>query len=131
MEPSSPSKSEKPPKIYVIVAGCRWFNVSEFVFAKLDRLLKNRCREDCVIVSGLAKGPDSIAIEWAKARGFDWLEFPADWDASPRGAGYIRNGEMAKIGTHLIALWDFRSKGTEDMIKRATKKDMHVVIVKI
>ena len=131
MESSKPSNSEKQPKIFVIVAGCRWFNDVELVFAKLDHLLKNRCREDCVIVSGLAKGPDSIAIEWAKARGFEWLEFPADWKASPRGAGHIRNGEMAKVGTHLIAFWDFRSKGTEDMIKRATNKDLHVVIVKI
>ena len=131
MEIKNLSTSEPVPKIYVVVAGCRWFNNVEFIFAHLDHYLRNRCKDNCVIVSGLATGPDSIAIDWAKSRGFDWLEFPADWAAAPRAAGMIRNGEMAKIGTHLIAFWDFKSRGTEDMIKRAVKKDMRVEIVKI
>jgi hypothetical protein len=50
------------------------------------------------------------------------IVIPADWNRHGRGAGYIRNKEMAEIGDGLLAFWDEESCGTQDMIKQAKIK---------
>lgn len=57
---------------------------------------------------------------------------PADWDTHGKAAGPIRNEEMAKAGADLcIAIWDGKSRGTLDMIKRATQHGIPVRIVPV
>lgn len=56
------------------------------------------------------------------------MEFPADWNAHGKAAGPIRNQQMAQEADVLIAFWDGKSRGTKDMIEKATRAglDMHV-----
>src|SRR5574343_1355792 len=117
----------KQRKVRLLVAGSREYRNSAFVFERLDHLTKNLAREELVVISGLAKGPDSIAIAWAKARGLDWTEFPADWDAFGKRAGYLRNEEMGALATHCVVFWDGVSRGTLDMIRRAKAKGLVLV----
>ena len=81
------------------------------------------------IVSGLAKGPDSFGKEWAEINGIPVKEFPADWDKYGKSAGYIRNAEMLKTATHLLAFWDGSSKGTKNMIDIAIKAGLDVTVI--
>jgi len=74
------------------------------------------------VVSGGARGVDSLGERWAKENNTPVKRFPANWDKHGRGAGPIRNDEMANYAEALIAIWDGKSKGTEDMIKRARGK---------
>ena len=58
--------------------------------------------------------------------------FPADWDKYGKGAGYIRNQEMAKyseLDGALIAFHNGKSKGTKSMIALAKKYNLLVRIV--
>jgi hypothetical protein len=57
--------------------------------------------------------------------------FPADWETHGRAAGPIRNQAMLDEGKPylVIAFWDGKSKGTLDMISRATRAGVPVKIV--
>ena len=65
---------------------------------------------------------------WAFRTGTDVKEFPANWARHGRSAGPIRNQEMAEYADALIALWDGKSKGTENMISEAQKRGLKVYI---
>lgn len=68
------------------------------------------------IVSGLARGVDTLAKKYGEANNIPVKEFPADWDKYKKLAGIIRNEEMAAYADKLIAIWDGKSRGTEHMI---------------
>ena len=54
---------------------------------------------------------------------------PAAWDHYPnKRAGMVRNGIMADLATHLLAFWDGESPGTKDMISKARKNDLDIVV---
>ncbi len=73
------------------------------------------------VVSGCAAGADSLGEIWAQSALKKIARFPADWDRYGRGAGYIRNTQMAKYADVLIALWDGQSRGTQHMITTMKK----------
>lgn len=78
------------------------------------------------VVSGCARGVDSLAIRYAKEKGIPAKLFPADWNTHGRGAGFIRNTAMADYADALIAVWDGKSRGTSHMVYTATKKGLKV-----
>jgi hypothetical protein len=81
---------------------------------------------DCAI-SGCADGGDKAGEIWARTHGIPIHRCPAQWSHG-RGAGYARNVRMSIIGTHLIALWDGKSRGTAHMIKCARNRGLPTVI---
>lgn len=110
----------------VIVAGSRSFDNYELLKEKLDFYLKNV--KSPVIVSGKARGADTLGERYAIEHKLPAESYPADWSKG-RNAGYIRNELMAKNADALIAFWNGTSKGTEHMIKtmKALKKPVRVV----
>jgi len=82
------------------------------------------------VVSGTARGVDTLGEEWAQQRGIPVKRFPAKWDTFGRAAGYKRNVDMAEYGEVLIALWDSVSKGTKHMIDIAKAKGLKVYVFK-
>lgn len=80
------------------------------------------------VVSGMARGVDTLAIEFAKQIKVPVYGFPANWKKHGKGAGPIRNLEMANYAEALIAIWDGKSRGTEHMIKCAESKGLKVYI---
>lgn len=68
------------------------------------------------VVSGGARGVDSLGEQFAKENGIDLVIFPANWNKYFKSAGYIRNQRMANYADQLIAIWDGESKGTKHMI---------------
>lgn len=99
----------------VIVAGSRGFGDYSKLCSSLDRLLVNVSPAEIEIVSGCARGADSLAILYAKDRGYACTKMPADW-SSGRGAGYRRNEAMGRYADVLVAFWDGQSRGTKHMI---------------
>ena len=109
---------------FCLVVGSRTFADYDVLCAKLDYLLQNQSR--VVIISGGAKGADSLAEKYAKDRGFDLMIFPADWNKHGISAGYIRNEQMHRFVSHFrkrgcVAFWDGRSKGTRHSFGLAKK----------
>ena len=74
----------------VIVAGSRNFDDYGLLSDTLDKLLQNKGK-DVVIVSGTARGADTLGEQYAAERGFQISRFPADWDRFGKSAGYRRN----------------------------------------
>lgn len=80
------------------------------------------------LVSGAARGVDSLGERWAEENGIPIKRFPADWAALGKSAGHVRNAAMAEYAEALIAVWDGASKGTSSMIEKARAKDLAVYI---
>lgn len=115
----------------VIVAGGRDFENYEFLSAKLDELFEKFSdfkKQQITIISGMAKGADTLAIRYADERNLTKVLFPANWKKYPLIAGFLRNEDMLSIATHLIAFWDGKSSGTKHMIEIAKKKGISVWI---
>lgn len=115
----------RPPKAMSKEQSETFFqHVRSFVYERLDALLARHSAEDITIISGTAPGIDRIGAEYAKDRGLGLIEMSANWDANPRSAGYIRNAEMAEVGTHCVLFWNGVSKGTQHMQDIASKKGL-------
>lgn len=112
----------------VIIAGGRDFDDYDIAKKKLDFLLKDV--KDITIVSGGAKGADSIGEQYAINNKLSLIQCKANWNKFGKSAGYIRNKEMAEISHALIAIWDGKSKGTKHMIDIAKKYNLKIKIIK-
>lgn len=117
----------------LIVAGGRDFDDQDLVITVMNNLIKQGKIEDephLQIVSGMARGADTIAYELAKENALVCHEFPADWAALGKRAGYIRNVDMANFADGLLAFWDGESKGTKHMIEAMRFKGKPVFVVR-
>jgi predicted Rossmann fold nucleotide-binding protein DprA/Smf involved in DNA uptake len=85
-------------------------------------------RPDC-IVSGGAKGVDSLAEKWAKERGIKTLIFLPDYAGFGKGAPLRRNHAIVENADMILAFWDGKSKGTRYTIDLARKMGKKVKIV--
>lgn len=99
--------------VRLIIAGSRDFEVTIDQIGEIVRTLGLKVDE---VVSGMARGPDTKGMLWAKTWGIEVKQFPADWNGQGRRAGILRNYEMGDYGTHLLAFWDGESAGTAHMI---------------
>ena len=110
----------------VIIAGSRTFSDYQLLKDYCDHVLQNT--DEVEIVSGGAAGADRLGERYAKEKGYPVAHFPALWDTFGKGAGYIRNREMAYYADALIAFWDGVSPGTKSMIKLAKEFDLEIKI---
>ena len=109
----------------VIVAGSRSIQNRQDVFRAIDKSPFDLGE----IVSGMASGPDSYAIEFAEVLGIPYKTFPAKWKELGKQAGFIRNREMADYADALVAVWDGQSNGTRHMIGTMFKLKKPVYVV--
>ena len=109
----------------VIVAGGRDFSD----IYKMHDVFEEELNKGDIVVSGLARGADIMACDMADEFGLETEVFPANWKEHGKGAGFIRNTQMAEVADRLIAFWDGRSKGTKHMINTAKKQNLDILIV--
>lgn len=119
----------------VIICGSREFDDYEFLRDKCDKILSRKAAdptEEIVIVSGCAKGADTLGERYASERGYQVLRYPAQWDKYGKSAGYRRNKEMAEVSNACIAFLSLTSenRGTKNMISTALKMNLLVREVK-
>jgi len=105
------------------VVGSRGFNDYELMIRELDKLPITK------IVSGGAKGADSLAIYYAILRELPFKIYPPNWDLHGRSAGYKRNVEIVDNSDEIVAFWDGKSKGTKSTIDIANKQCKKVTII--
>lgn len=118
--------------IKLIIAGGRTFNDYELLEKEASAYVSELQKLDEIqIVSGGAKGVDTLGERFAQERILDLKIFEADWSKFGRSAGPKRNAEMADYATHLLSFWDGESKGTKSMINLAKKKGLEVKIIAI
>lgn len=108
----------------VIIAGSREI----FDYEVVKMAIEESKFEITEVVSGVARGVDSLGERYAYERKIQIKRFPADWDKHGKAAGPIRNIEMANYAEALIAIWDGKSRGTKHMINEAKKKNLKVFV---
>lgn len=108
-----------------IIAGSRTTNV-ENVLKALE--LCPFLEEITEIVSGCARGADSYGELLAEEYNLPVKKFPAQWDVYGRGAGHIRNAEMAEYADSLVLIWDGTSSGSLNMLNTAKKNKMKIFV---
>jgi len=112
----------------VIVAGSRNFNDYALLEKTLNNLLQHKT--DVQIVSGLARGADSLGIVYAVSKNIPVAKFPANWEAHGTMAGYQRNIEMAEYADACVCFWNGKSRGTKHMIRIARNLNLQIRIIK-
>lgn len=80
------------------------------------------------VVSGGARGADSLGERYADENGIPKHIFQAEWDKYGRSAGFRRNRDIVDACDMIAAFWDGRSRGTENTIALARAAGKRVVI---
>jgi hypothetical protein len=132
----------------VIVAGSRDFSDYNMMKIQLDAILQN-VAPNVIIVSGRARGADTLGEKYADENGLQKALFPADWKnleapgavikQGPYGpynakAGFDRNIKMAEYAAEngngaIIAFWAGDKGGTYHMVETGEKYKLQVRII--
>lgn len=103
----------------LVVTGGRDYCHTVRIFAALDEL--HARRPVSLLIEGEARGVDLRAKAWAKRRGIEVKEFPAEWEKYDKAAGGIRNQQMIDVGAPDYGLAFPGGVGTADMKRRLVK----------
>jgi len=113
------------------VVGSRTITDKDFVFKTLDYFTKN-VKEEIVVVSGGARGLDSLAADWAGSKGHKTEVYLPEYDKFPsKIAPIIRNKTIMENSTHCIAFIKNNSRGTLNAIENAKKLNLIIRIVEV
>ena len=107
----------------VAVIGSRGFNDYELVVKTLSKMTIT------LLVSGGAKGADSLGEQYAIENNIETKIFLPDWEKHKRAAGMIRNTDIINESEVVVAFWDGESKGTLDSINKAKKLNKKLIII--
>ena len=122
---------EDRPIYKTIIAGGRDFMDYNLLKEKTNKILQEKkITHKIVIISGCARGADTLGLRYASENAFDVEKYPAEWDKYGKKAGYMRNVEMAENADALIAFWDGKSKGTKHMIDIATERNLPIRVIR-
>ena len=111
----------------LIIAGSRTFTDYKKLCEVCNQILQDQ--NNIEIVSGAYyRGADKLGEKYAIEKGFKLTKFPADWNKFGRAAGPKRNEQMANYADALIAFWDGKSKGTNNMSDLAKSNHLNVCI---
>lgn len=105
------------------VIGSRGFNDFERLEKELDQLAISE------IISGGAKGADSLARKYAEMRGIPIVEHLPQYNEFGRGAPLVRNKLIIQDCDQVIAFHDGKSRGTLHSISLAEKAQKPVKTV--
>ena len=109
--------------VSVLVAGSRsitTFDLSPYI------------PSDCgLIISGGAKGIDTVAERYAAAHGIESRVFKPDYARFGKAAPLKRNDEMVEQADMVLAIWDGKSRGIKHTIDYAAKIGKEVKVITV
>lgn len=110
----------------VALVGSRTFSNYEMMCAFIERSLSDTEFSSIeTVVSGGARGADTLAEQYARENGLELIVFPAEWERYGRKAGPLRNVKIIQECDLCFAFWDGQSRGTKhdiDLCKKMGKK---------
>lgn len=80
------------------------------------------------IVSGGARGVDTVAKEYANRNGLKLTEFLPDYERFGRGAPLKRNITIIENADIVLAFWDGKSRGTKFVIDNCHRRNIPIKI---
>ncbi len=109
------------------IIGSRRRDTPEDSLVVEKKFLKVYDKGDTIVSGGCPRGADRFAENIAQAYRVPIMIIYADWNNLGKGAGFIRNTEIAKKADVLIAcVSKDRTGGTEDTIKKFSKPELVV-----
>ena len=116
----------------ILVVGSRTYNNKRNIAKTIDGYISDiKGRKNILIISGGAKGVDSIAVEHSKSKEIETKTFEANWTLYDKKAGFIRNTIMGDTCTEAIVFWDGKSKGTKNMINILERMGKPYKLIKV
>lgn len=111
----------------VLICGGREYVDRAELYAELDRLHAEYVFT--TVIAGGARGADTLAVEWAQARGLATQVFMAEWGVFGRKAGPLRNARMLAEGRPDLVVSFSGGHGTANMVKQAKAAGVWVLTV--
>ena len=112
----------------IAIIGSRECSNIDFV-GNLEAVLN--VSKDDTIISGGAKGIDTLAANYAKENNLNLIEFLPDYKKNGRAATFIRNREIVDNSNVVVASWNGNSKGTKYTLDYARKKNKRIIVISI
>lgn len=85
-----------------------------------------------MIISGGAKGIDTVAEEYAVSRNIPTTIIRPDYARYGKGAAPIkRNMQMVDIADAILAIWDGKSSGTKQTVEYAEKQNKSTTVITV
>lgn len=106
------------------IIGSRTFNDYELLKKECDNLNIEE------IISGGAKGADSLGEKYAIENNIKFTIFKPDWKKYGKRAGFLRNIDIINSCDSVLAFWDGNSKGTQHSINLGHKHNKPVTIIR-
>ena len=100
-----------------------------FLFVDLNRNIELKNIEN--IVSGGAKGADTLGEKFSKKYGLNIIIYKPNWNLHGKKAGILRNTDIVEKSTHMIAFPSKYGKGTQDSIRKAENKKIPIKVLYI
>ena len=123
-----PDSSSSKPSIRVAIVGSRGFGDSRLLASTMCTVLEHYTVTE--VVSGGARGADTLGEQWAKAHGIPTRVFLPDWNRFGRSAGFRRNRDIIDNCDLCVAFWDGQSRGTKSSIDLAKQAGKRVLVVR-
>lgn len=117
----------------IVIFGTRKFNNYLTLKNIIDNSYFYKHNNINCVISGAAKGADTLGEQWAKEKGIEVMRMPAEWDKYGKAAGHIRNKEMAEKADCAIGFWDGSvvHSGTNNMINICEKLKVPMIVYRI
>ena len=102
----------------IAIVGSRTFKDYNAMHAFIEEMLATMESSTIeAVVSGGARGADSLAERYAQERGLQMIVVPTEWKKYGRRAGFIRNVDIFRECDVCFAFWDGESHGTQQDIE--------------
>lgn len=108
----------------VLICGGRDYENREEFFWQVSHIINPN--ENHTIISGGARGADTLAIDYAETYNLNLEVFMADWNLHGRAAGPIRNKQMLDEGKPDLVIAFPGGRGTGHMTEIARNAGVEV-----
>ena len=112
------------------IVGSRTFTDKNLFNDGLNKFIEKHGKPD-LIVSGGAKGADTLGENYAKENNIPTQIFYPNWKKYGKKAGILRNKDIVDNCTHILAFPSKNGVGTQDTIRKGevTNKEMMVFYI--
>jgi YspA, cpYpsA-related SLOG family len=110
--------------IYAVIGSrtfCDYEKLADVLFPQISYISK--------IVSGGAKGADTLAAKFADTNKIPLREIFPDYDKYGSSAPFVRNKEIVAAADIVFAFWDGKSRGTKHALDYAKKLKIKSIII--
>ena len=111
----------------IAIIGSRDFKNKQLMNEQMQALREQY--DISLIISGGAKGADTMGVQWANKNDISTLVFIPDFKKHKRAYHY-RNRQIVREADIVVAFWNGSSKGTKYTIDFARTLEKEVLIVK-